>query len=63
MATKSILKTIHIKDQRAATALANALENARGKSEKVVTFQRAPSEASREDIRKMFGVHRDEDEA
>ena len=60
MATKSILKTTHIKEPGAAAALVGALENARGKSEKQVVFGRAPSEASREDIRKMFNVYHEE---
>lgn len=60
MATKSILKTIHIKEPGAAAALINALEHAKGKTEKEVVFERYPSEASRADIRKMFGVNSDE---
>lgn len=56
MATKSILKTVHIKERKSATALVNALENAKGKSAQKVEFQRMPSEASREEIRAMFGV-------
>lgn len=60
MATKSILKTIHIKEPGAAAALVRALENAKGKSEKEVTFKRTPSEASRTDIQKMFGVAQSE---
>lgn len=56
MATKSILKTIHIKEPGAAAALVRALENAKGKSEKEVVFQRPPREASRADIQKMFGT-------
>lgn len=60
MATKSILKTIHIKDRKSAVALVNALENAHGKAEKEVTMSRSYSEASKEDIQKMFGVQRDD---
>lgn len=60
MATKSILKTIHIKELGAATGLVQALENAKGKAEKEVVFKRPPSEASRADIRKMFGICNDE---
>ena len=55
MATKSILKTIHIKRRKSASALINALEHAEGKSEKDVQFQRSYSTASREEIKKMFG--------
>lgn len=54
MATKSILKTIHIKSPRAARNLAAALENAQGKHAKEVHLSKGCSEASREDIRKMF---------
>lgn len=57
MATKSILKTIHIKDAGAAAALVRALENAKGKSEKKVVFKRPTSEASRSEIREMFSGH------
>ena len=60
MATKSILKTIHIKEPGAAAALVGALEHAKGKSEKEVVFERSSSEASRADIRKMFGIYHDE---
>lgn len=56
MSTKSILKTIHITDRKSALALVRALENAGGKSQKDVVMQRSHSEASREDIRKMFGA-------
>lgn len=59
MATKSILKTVHIKDRKAAVALVNALENAKGKTSQKVTYQRMPSEASRDEIRAMFGVQND----
>lgn len=56
MATKSVLKTIHIKKHRNALALVNALENAKGKASEDVYFQRPYSTASREDIKKMFGA-------
>lgn len=56
MATKSILKTIHIKDPRAARQLANALEYAAERPAKEVAMSKIVSEASREDIRKMFGI-------
>ncbi len=54
MATKSILKTIHIKNRRSANALAQALENANKKKAKVVVMTRTYSNASREEIRKIF---------
>lgn len=55
MATKSILKNVNLKSKRSVRALANALENASGKYSRPVQRQRAVSDASREDIRKMFG--------
>ncbi len=59
MATKSILKTIHIKNKKSALALVNALENACGKQEKKVAMSRPHSDASREEIRQMFGENND----
>ena len=58
MATKSILKTIHIKDSRAARQLANALEYAAERPAKEVTMSKIVTEAGREDIRKMFGIEK-----
>lgn len=55
MATKSVLKTIHIKKRKQAIALLCALENAEGKARKNIVMSRSFSEASREDIQKMFG--------
>lgn len=57
MATKSILKTIHITKKKSVYSLVNALENAKGKSEKEVTMSRSYSNASRDEITKMFGDH------
>ena len=59
MATKSILKTVHIKERKSASALVNALENAKGKSAQKVEFKRMPSDASRDEIREMFGARND----
>lgn len=60
MATKSILKTIHIKKRKPALALVRALENADKKSKKEEVIEsRSYSSASREEIRKMFGEHND----
>ncbi len=56
MATKSVLKTIDIKDRRAALAIANALEHAKDKHAQPVIKQRTFSDASREEIAKMFGA-------
>ena len=55
MATKSVLKSVDIKTKKSAAALVNALENAKGKGAKTVTATRTFSDASREEIRKMFG--------
>lgn len=55
MATKSILKNIHIKSLKSSSSLLRALENAQGKSSKPVNYDRPVSEASREEIGKLFG--------
>lgn len=55
MATKSILKTIHIKSPKSASRLVSALENASGKSYKAVEMTRTASDASQKEIFKMFG--------
>lgn len=59
MATKSVLKNIEIKKPANARAFANALENAQRKRAETVRIKKAFSDASRDDIRKMFGVHHD----
>lgn len=59
MATKSILKNVTIKDRRSTQRLVSALENAHGKRSQDVQHQRSHSDASREDIRKMFGGSND----
>ena len=56
MATKSILKSVEIKNKETAAALISALENAKGKHAKPVVIQRSFSDASRDEIRKMFGA-------
>lgn len=55
MATKSILKSIVIKDKKTGNALVNALENARNKTSKDVMFSRAVRTADDETITKIFG--------
>ncbi len=55
MATKSILKNVTIKDKRSVVRLVKALENAKGKKSQRVVSTRSFSDASREEIRKMFG--------
>lgn len=54
MATKSILKTVHIKDAAAAKKLVRALENADRRAPAKVNISRKVTEASREDIHLMF---------
>lgn len=56
MATKSILKSIRVKDRRTAFRLVRALENAEKKGREPVATTRTFSDASREEIRKMFGA-------
>lgn len=55
MATKSILKTICIQKEESAYALINAIENAKEKNEKKVEMSLSYSDATREEIRKLFG--------
>lgn len=55
MATKSVLKNVDIKTKNSALALVNALENAKGKSAQPVINQRTFLDASKDEIRKMFG--------
>ncbi len=59
MATKSILKDINIKDKKTVAALVNALEHASGKKAQDVKRERSYSEASRAEIKKMFGGSND----
>ena len=54
MATKSILKTVYIKDNETAKRLANALENASQKRSDPVNYKRSVSTATRKEIRDMF---------
>ena len=58
MATKSVLKNIDVKTRETALALVNALENASGKHAQQVEKKRTFSDASREEIRKMFGANK-----
>lgn len=55
MATKSVLKSVDIKTRKSALALVNALENAKGKHAQPVVNNRTFTDASRDEIRKMFG--------
>lgn len=54
MATKSILKSIVIKDKKSSSALVNALESAKGKKANEVVFSRTVRTADDEMIKKMF---------
>ncbi|MCD8147775.1 MAG: hypothetical protein LUD84_10975 [Clostridiales bacterium] len=54
MATKSILKSINIKDKQTATDFVRALERASRENAKNVVPSQAFSDASREEIREMF---------
>ena len=58
MATKSVLKNIDIKTRKSAIALVNALENAQGKHSQPVSNNREFTDASKEEIRKMFGYNK-----
>lgn len=59
MATKSVLKSVQIKNRRSALGLVRALENAHGKRSQEVVHNRTFSDATREEIRKMFGEKND----
>lgn len=56
MATKSILKSVNIRNKGAALSLARAMENAHTKADKPVKMSRSVSEATEEEIKKMFGA-------
>ena len=55
MATKSILKNIHIRDKRSAWNLVNALENAKKKKGKEVILSKNLNEIKGEKIKEFFG--------
>ena len=54
MATKSILKTVHIKDAKTAKKLVNALENSQKKPKKEARINQKVTSASRSEIRSIF---------
>jgi hypothetical protein len=56
MATKSFLKTIHIKNKKDCHALVNALEHAKDKSAVSVSFHRSYHVASKEEVSNLFKV-------
>ena len=55
MATKSILKSVNIKNKGAALSLARAMENAHSKKSIPVKMSRPVSEATEDEIMQMFG--------
>ena len=55
MATKSILKSIVIKDGDAVNRLVNAIKESEKKAGTPMIVKKSVSDASRDDIRKMFG--------
>jgi len=56
MATKSILKNVDIKDRKLARSFIYALEKAQSKKSKEVHLSRTCSEATGDEIKKLFGV-------
>ena len=58
MATKSILKSVSIETSAGAQRFTKAMEAAEKKSEREVRTPVQATEASREDIIKMFGAHK-----
>ncbi len=55
MATKSILKTINIKNRQDCISLVSALEHAKGKKAQDVLLKKTCKTATTEDILKIFG--------
>ena len=56
MATKSILKSVNIRNKGAAERFAAAMETAHLKKSQPVKMSRPVSEATDDEIRKMFGA-------
>ena len=54
MATKSILKTVYIKDNESARRLVSALENADRKGAEPVKFRRSYAMATEKEMQEMF---------
>lgn len=55
MATKSILKSVNIRNRAAANALANAIEHAKERKNAPVKMSRPVSDATEDEIKEMFG--------
>lgn len=58
MATKSILKSVDVKDKNLAKSLVSALENASKKKSKDVSLSRTYSDVRGEKIKDIFGSKR-----
>lgn len=56
MATKSILKTVDIRDKKLGRTFAKALEIATKKEQRGVKFSHNVRDARTEDIKKFFGA-------
>lgn len=56
MATQSIFHNITIQDTQSAEAFVNALENAVSAAEKITPRKISSRDLSKEEIRKFFGV-------
>lgn len=54
MATKSVLKTVYIKDNKTAGRLAFALENAQNKPSREVKIPGSVRTVSGDDVRRLF---------
>lgn len=55
MATKSIYKTVHIKDGKSAKKLVRALDEAEASPGCKVSYSRSVSDANADEVKKMFG--------
>lgn len=56
MATKSICKTVHIRDKRLAGQLINALESAKGKHSIEVHLSKKTYDLKGDHIKELFGA-------
>lgn len=55
MATKSILKSIHVKERKQAAKLVSAMERAERQRPQRVNFSRMVSVADRDEVKLLFG--------
>lgn len=56
MATKSICKTVHIRDRRLAAQLMNALESAKGKHFNNVIMTKKVRNPKGDQLKELFGI-------